>query len=74
MPLLPRCLLVFILSAPMGIITSSALPPQPGSADIKIAEGHSLGSFEPTPAPLRMLLIGGGLVLFGGLLRRRLRT
>jgi len=65
-------LVVLILSVLPSVMSASASPSRSGAADIQIDGRKSSGSFDKTPTFLSMLFVGGGLVLFGGLLRRRL--
>jgi hypothetical protein len=69
-----RCLLFFVLCFVIGIVNVSARPSRASAGDTKLADRQSAASFDPTPAPLSMLLVGGGLLVFGGILRRWLRT
>jgi hypothetical protein len=62
---LVRCLLFITLCFVVGIMAVD---------NTKLARRQSISSFNSTPAPLSMLLVGGGLVVFGGILRRWLRT
>jgi hypothetical protein len=67
-----RGLFFFVLSVAIGIMNTSAQS-RSGAANTKIAGRPSSGSFDPVPSPRSMLLVGGGLLVFGGILRRRLR-
>ena len=69
-----RCLLLFILFFIIGMMNASARPSNAAADNSDLADRQSTGSFTSTPARVSMLLVGGGLVVFGGILRRRLRT
>jgi hypothetical protein len=68
------CLLFFMLCFVIGMMNASAQPSGATADTSKQSGRQSTSSFNSAPAPLSMLLVGGGLVVFGGILRRRLRT
>ena len=74
MQALTRCLLFFILSLLIGGMNASARPLNAAADNSKVVDRQSTGSFDSTPARLLMLSVGGGLVVLGGILRRRQRT
>lgn len=71
---LTRCLLFFILSLLIGGMNASARPLNAAADNSKQVDRQATGSFDSTPAQLLMLSVGGGLVVLGGILRRRQRT
>jgi hypothetical protein len=68
-----RCLFFFILAVAIGIMEASAQPLTADAANIELAGQQFIGSLDPAPTPGSMLLVGGGLLVFSGILRRRLR-
>ena len=68
-----RCLLFLILFFIIGMVNANARPSR-ADDNSKLAGEHSTGSFNSRLVPLSMLLVGAGLVVFGGVLRRRLRS
>jgi hypothetical protein len=69
-----RCLLFFVFSFLIGVMNASARPANAAADNSKLVDRQSTGSFDSTPARMSMLFVGGGLVVLGGILRRRLRN
>ena len=67
-----RCALISVFSIAIGSMIVSAQPLKRDVADTKLVIQSSPSSFDP--APVSMLFVGGALLVFGGILRRRLRT
>lgn len=61
-----RSVLFCVFFVAIGVVTTSARPSR--------ASAVTADSLDPTPAPSSMLLVGAGLMVLGGILRRRLRT
>jgi hypothetical protein len=73
MTTLLRYLPIFILAFAISIVKGSTQPLKEGTPSTKLAGRQVLGSFDPVPAPGSILLVGGGLLVLSGILRRRLR-
>jgi hypothetical protein len=71
---LARCLLFFTFSVHIGVMNASARPLSATADNSKLVGRQPTGSFYLTLARPSMLLVGGGLVVFGGILRRRKRA
>jgi hypothetical protein len=71
---LSRCLLFSVLYVVISIMSVSAQPSKAVLGGAKPADRQPSPYLDAALAPSSMLLIGGGLLLFGGILRRRLRT
>jgi len=69
-----RCQLLFILSFVIGVTTAGAQPSREGAVGAELAGQQSTASFDPIAPPILMLLVGAGLVVVGGILRRRPMT
>lgn len=68
------CTGLFLLSLAGSLSNAGAQPMKARDVAVRLADRPSRAGFEPAPTPVSMLFIGGALVLFGGLLRRRLQT
>jgi hypothetical protein len=68
------CMVLFVLSVAGCAFNLGAQPMKPSNVDVKLMKQANSTSFEPAPTPISMLVIGGALVLFGAILRRRLQA
>jgi hypothetical protein len=69
-----RYQLLIVLSFVIGVTPAGAKPSRDGAVGAELASQPSTGSFEPIAPPILMLLVGAGLVVVGGILRRRPMT
>jgi hypothetical protein len=70
-------LLRFMISLVLTLATvlaASGNPSKAAAADPEFVSRMSTASVDPMPEPLSMVFLGGGLLLFGAILRRRFRT
>jgi MYXO-CTERM domain-containing protein len=69
-----RCLLLIVLALFFGNISASARPSKTAAAYGALSSQPSAVAVDAAPAPSAILLAGVGLLVLGGVLRRRLRT
>jgi hypothetical protein len=69
-----RYLLFTALTITFVNLSVSAQPSRAGAADDQLAGRQSSAFLDATPAPSSVLVVGAGLLVLGGILRRRLRT
>jgi hypothetical protein len=69
-----RCLFFPIFAVVICIMSAIAQPTRAAAATNKTIGQQPAGSFNRTLAPSSLLLVGGGLLALGTILRRRLRT
>jgi hypothetical protein len=65
-----RYLLFAALTITFSNVSVSAQPSRAGAADDELAGRHS-SALDARPAPSSVLLVGGGLLVLGSILRRR---
>jgi hypothetical protein len=73
MRVLSRFLFILVLSL-AALVTARGGPSSVRAANTEFAPQQSTRGVDPIPPPLSMIVLGGALLVFGGILRRYLRT